>query len=238
MKKAIIIGATSGIGRELAKILAKKNYIVGLVGRRTELLSGLQKEIATKTYTKRIDISKTKEAMKLLKELVKEMGGMNLIVISSAVLHSNPNLYWDNDKEVIDVNVSGFVAMANAAGNFFSKQGNGHIVGISSIAKLKSSMRSTAYCASKAFVSNYMKGLRHKLNNSRANIHVTEILPGMVSTPMINKKYEFWAMTPQKAAKCIYNAIKMKKKKAYITKRWLFAALLLRILPDSIKGKI
>jgi|TARA_B100001964_G_C14260228_1_gene614985 hypothetical protein len=239
MKKAIVIGATSGIGRELAKVLAKKDYIVGLVGRRTELLSTLQKEIATKTYYKTIDISKTEQAMTLLEELIKEMGGMDLIVLNSAVLYSNPSLNWNQDKETIDVNISGFVAMANVAGNFFFKQGHGHIVGISSVTIFRTSRNTTVYCASKAFVSNYLGGLRHKLNRLKTNIYVTEILPGFVATQMINnRKGMFWIMTPQKAARCIYDAIKKKKKRAYITKRWFFVSLLLRIIPDSIKGKI
>lgn len=50
MKKAIVIGATSGIGRELTKILAENNYIVGLTGRRAELLRELQKEITSESY--------------------------------------------------------------------------------------------------------------------------------------------------------------------------------------------
>lgn len=239
MKKAIVIGATSGIGRELAKILAKNDYTVGLVGRRVKLLSELQKEITAKTFAKRIDISLTEDAIKLLERLIEEMGGMDLIVINSAVLHSNPKLSWEYDKETIDINVAGFAAMANAASNFFCKQGYGHIVGISSIAKFKSSSKSTAYCASKAFVSSYMRGLRHKLKKLGADIYVTEILPGFVATPMTSyKKDMFWVTTAQNASKCIYDAIKKKKKTAYITKGWFFVTLLLRILPDSIKGKV
>ncbi len=239
MKKAIVIGATSGIGKELSRVLAKNNYIVGLVGRRAELLSELQKEIKSKTFTKRIDISKTEKAITLLNELINEMRGVGVIIIGSAVLYSNHKLNWNHDKETIDVNVAGFVAMANAAAEYFIKQGHGHIVGISSVASFKSSRKSTAYCASKAFISNYMKGLREKLKKLRVNVHVTEILPGFVTTPMTSyKKRKFLVMTPQTAANYIFNAIKRKKKKAYITRRWFFVVLLLRILPDFIKGKI
>lgn len=239
MKKAIIIGATSGIGRELAKVLEQKNYIVGLVGRRINLLTELQKEISAKSYIKRIDVSKTEKAMALLEELIKEMNGIDVIVISSGVSFPEPNLNWEKDKQTIDVNVSGFVAMANAAGKFFCKQGYGHIVGISSIVAFKYSKRSTAYCASKAFVSNYLKGFREKLVKLGVNVHVTEVLPGFVDTPMVkDRKGMFWVATPKKAAKQIYDAIKHKKRKVYITKRWSIIALLFKITPDFIKRNV
>jgi len=238
MKKAVVIGATSGIGKELAKVLAKNNYIVGVVGRRVKILEELQKEIPTKTFIKRIDISKPKEAMALLEGFIKEIEGMDLIVISSAVSHKNPAFEWDKEKETVDTNVRGFIAMASTAVNYFSKIGRGHIVGISSIAGLKSSCRSTAYCASKAFISNYMRGLRHKLAEKGLKIHVTEVLPGLVDTPMVSVKKGAWVASPQKAAKQIYDAIKKKKKKVYITKRWRIVALLLKLVPDSIKLKI
>jgi hypothetical protein len=239
MKKAIIIGATSGIGRELAKLLAKNGYVVGIAGRRRRLLAQLQKEIPSKTYSKRIDISKAEEAISLLRELWSEMGGIDLIVISAAVNLASPKIDWKKEREVVAVNVAGFVAIANAAAELFAKQGHGHIVGISSVASHKYSSRSTAYCASKAFVSSYLRGLREKLRRMGANVHVTEVLPGFVATPMISyKKGVFWVMSPKKAAACIYAAIKRKRKKAYITKRWFLVAMLLRMLPDSLKSKI
>ena len=238
MKKAIVIGATSGIGRGLAKVLAKNKYAVGLVGRRIELLSELQKEVPSKTYAKKIDVSKAKKSMALLKELIEEMGGMDLIVISSGVSHQNPEFDWDNENETIQVNIRGFAAMANAAVEHFSKQGYGHIVGISSIVALKYSGRSTAYCASKAFVSNYLRGLRQKLINKGLRIYITEVLPGFVDTPLVRgRKGMFWVATAEKAAKQIYDAIKHKKKKVYISKRWALIALLFKLAPDFLKKR-
>ncbi len=126
MKKAIVIGATSGIGRELAKLLAENNYIVGLTGRRGELLCELQKEITTESYIKNFDISST-EAMNQLEDLIKEMGGVELIIISAGCGFINPELDFNKEKETIDVNVSGFAAMANIAFKHFIKQGTGHM---------------------------------------------------------------------------------------------------------------
>ncbi|MBM4056548.1 MAG: SDR family NAD(P)-dependent oxidoreductase, partial [Planctomycetes bacterium] len=205
MKKAIIIGATSGIGRELAKILSLNNYVVGMAGRRTELLSNLQREISG-SYIKRIDVAESEEAITFLKELIQEMGGMDMIVISSGVGFINPELDWKQEKETIDVNISGFAAIANAAFKYFSNQGSGYIVGISSIAAIRGSGEAPAYNASKAFVSNYLEGLRQKANKSGIAITVTEIQPGFVNTAMAKGEGLFWVAPPEKAAHQIFKA--------------------------------
>lgn len=237
MKKAIVIGATSGIGRELAKILSLNNYVVGMAGRRTDLLSMLQREI-TGAYIKRIDVIESEEAITLLKELIREMGGMDIIVISSGVGFINPALDWKKEKETIDVNISGFAAIVNAAFEYFSNQDSGHIVGISSIAAIRGSGEAPAYNASKAFVSNYLEGLRQKASKSGVAITVTEIQPGFVNTEMAKGEGLFWVAPPEKAARQIFNAIIGKKKHAYITKRWRLVALLLKIIPGWVYNKL
>lgn len=238
MKKAIIIGATSGIGRELAKILSQNNYIVGLAGRRIELLSELQRESAGKIYIKRIDIAQTAEAIDFLEELILEMGGVDLIIISSGVAFINSDLNWQQEKETIDVNVSGFAAIANVAIKYFTKQGSGHVVGISSIAAIRGGSDTPAYNASKAFVSNYLEGLRQKVIKLKIPIVVTEIQPGFVDTAMARGEGLFWVAPLDKAAIEIFRAIKNKRKHAYITKQWRIIAWLLKIMPDWIYNRL
>ncbi len=238
MKKAIVIGATSGIGKAIAKKLSHDNFIVGIAGRRINLLNELQKELVNKAYVKCIDISKTKEAIQLLEELIEEMGGMELIVINSGVGFINPDLNWEQEKEIIDVNVSGFTAMASRAFQHFYKQKSGHIVGISSIAALRGGDGDPAYNASKAFVSNYLQGLRKKISKLKIPITVTDIKPGFVDTAMAKGERLFWVASPEKAALQIGDAIKQKRKHAYITKRWRIIAWLMRFLPDWIYNKI
>jgi short-subunit dehydrogenase len=237
MKKAIIIGATSGIGRELAKILSMNNYTVGMAGRRTELLSNLQRAISG-SYIKRIDITKSEEAITLLNELIQEMGGMDMIVICSGVGFINPELDWKLEKETIGVNISGFATIANAAFKYFANQGSGHIVGISSIAAIRGSGEAPAYNASKAFVSNYLEGLRQKASKSGIGITVTEIQPGFVNTAMAKGEGLFWVAPPEKAARQIFKAITVRKNHAYITKRWRLIAWLLKIMPRWIYNKL
>ncbi|HWR38832.1 MAG TPA: SDR family NAD(P)-dependent oxidoreductase [Patescibacteria group bacterium] len=237
MKKAIVIGASSGIGRQLAKVLAENEYAVGLVGRRTELLQKLQKEIASDSYIASFDISQA-AAKSALEALIQEMNGVELIVISAGCGFLNPDLDFAREKETIEVNVVGFAAMANVAFKYFQAQGNGHIVGLSSIAAIRGSAEAPAYSASKAFVSNYLEGLRKKAGKLGLPITVTNMQPGFVDTAMAQGDGLFWVASPEEAARQIYEAIDGKKNHAYITKRWGIIAGLLKIIPNWLYNKI
>jgi short-subunit dehydrogenase len=172
--------------------------------------------------------------MNLLGELIREMGGVDVIVISAGIGFINPDLNWEQEEETIDVNVSGFAAMANVAFEHFHSRGSGQIVGISSIAAIRGSGDSPAYNASKAFVSNYLEGLRQKASKLKIPIVVTDIQPGLVDTAMAKGDGLFWVAPPEIAAKQIFRAIRNKKKHAYITKRWRVIAWLLRVMPDRM----
>jgi short-subunit dehydrogenase len=111
------------------------------------------------------------------------------MVLCAGVVNPNLELDWSKDQATVAVNVNGFVALANLAANFFSSQGSGHLVGISSMSALVHSPKTTVYCASKAFVSNYPKGLRVNLENryGKGRIFVIEVLPGWVYIEMTAK---------------------------------------------------
>ena len=236
-KKAIIMGASSGIGKELAKILSRNGYIVGLAARRIDLLDELQKELPNKSFIKQIDISKQEDAEIKFKEMIGEMGGIDLIVISAGYGDLNSKLKWPIEKATIDVNVTGFALIAGIALQHFLDRGSGHLVGISSIAALRGQRSAPAYSASKAFVCNYLEGLRHIAIKSRKPIFITDVQPGFVKTPMSRGNNLFWIATAQKAASQIYDAIVKKKKHAYITKRWRIVAWLLKVVPDWLYNK-
>jgi short-subunit dehydrogenase len=237
-QRAIIIGATSGIGRALAMVLSREKYIVGICGRRIPLLEELKKNLPSPSYIKPLDLRETVQAMQKLEELITEMGGMDLIVISSGVGTINPDLQWSPEKETIDVNVTGFTAMVNVAIRHFIKTGRGHLVGISSIAALRGSGAAPAYNASKAFESNYLQGLRQKMTKQNLPITITDIQPGFVDTAMAKGDNKFWVASPETAAEQIYHAIRKKKNHAYITRRWRLIAWLFKSLPDFIYNKL
>lgn len=238
MKKAIIIGASSGIGKDLAIILAEHGYEVGLMARRVEKLEALQNEIPAKTHIGHIDIAYPAEAIEKTKEMISKMGGLDLMVLNAGIGFLNPALDITKELETINVNVQGFSALAGQGYKYFVNQGHGHIVGISSIGALRGNHHAPAYNASKAFMSNYLEGLRKKAFIEKVKITVTDIKPGFVDTDMAKGEGKFWVASPKKAAEQIFNIIKSKKKHAYVTHRWRLIGWLLKLMPDWIYFKI
>ena len=237
-KKAIIIGATSGIGRELAKLFVEEGYFVGITGRRSDLLKSLKNENPDRYFIKLIDVTKTSIISDQLNELVHELGDLEILVICAGSGDLNKNLDFEIEKDSIETNVSGFTAVADWAYNFFEKRKEGHLVAISSIAGLRGSRHAPAYNASKSFQINYLEGLRQKADKLKQPIIITDIRPGFVNTAMAKGNGLFWVSTVEKAAKQIYKAIKKKKKIAYVTKRWITVALFLKISPAWFYKKL
>ena len=232
-KKVIITGATSGIGRELARQLSDKGAILGLTGRREHLLEEVKQELQTRVYTSVMDVAQPDEAQNRLRSLISEMGGLDIIVLNAGVSIKSEEFSWQTERQIIDTNVTGFCALLNTAFHHFAEQKHGHIVGISSIASLLPNPGSMGYNASKAFVSNYLQGVRMRIKKSGLPITVTDILPGYIHTPMTARRTDmFWVSSVDKATRQIVRAIEKQKFKAYITRRWFWVALLLRNIPQ------
>ena len=85
---------------------------------------------------------------------------------------------------------------------------------------------------------NYFEGLRQKVKKLNLPITITDIRPGLVKTEMAKGEGLFWVMAIEKATNQIFNAIKKKKKIAYITKRWLLIATVIKLLPRFIYDRI
>ncbi len=134
--------------------------------------------------------------------------------------------------------MTGFSCIVDFSYNYFKKQGFGHFVAISSIAALRGGRDAPAYNASKAFVSNYMEGLRCKARKESKNLTITDIRPGFVDTKMAQGDGLFWVAAPDVAAKQIVGIIKRKKEVGYVTKRWRFIAWLFKIMPNKIYDKL
>ncbi|MDD3148228.1 MAG: SDR family NAD(P)-dependent oxidoreductase [Candidatus Riflebacteria bacterium] len=235
---AIIIGATSGIGKAMAELLIRNGYRVGVTGRRTELLDEIQKQHGANMVCRQMDVDCPETASQGLESLIRDLGDVDLIVVSAGTGVINPELAWEPEATTIATNVTGFAAMATTALKYFLKRGKGHLVGISSVAALRGSSDAPAYNASKAFVCNYLEGLRIKAMKSGKPIFVTDILPGFVATRMAQGEGLFWIATPEKAALQIFAAIRARRRRAFITRRWRLIAFLLRFMPDFILEKI
>ncbi len=237
-KKAIVVGASSGIGRELARVLSENGYTVGIAARRVELLLELQRELPGASLVKRMDVARHDEAMALLRDWIAEMGGVDLVVLNSGIGINNPQFDWQAEKTTIDVNLVGFAALANVALKHFLERGRGHLVGISSVAAILGHGTVPAYGASKAFMSSYLRSLRNKVLKLRLPITITTIEPGFVDTPLIRDRPVFWVATPRKAAVQIYRAIARRRRHAYITKRWRLVAWAMKLMPDWLWARI
>jgi len=237
MKNALIIGATSGIGKELAKLLVNDCYKVVITGRRENLLQKIKETNPEKYLIKVHDVTNLNSCEQLFKEVENELKTIDLIVYSSGVGKANYKLEWEQEIPTLNTNILAATKIYGLAYNFFRKQGYGHLVGISSIASIRGNRHAPAYFASKAFQANYLESLYMKGKKSKASIYVTDIQPGFVDTAMALGA-TFWMASLEKATMQIYAAIKNKRKKAYITKRWRIVAFVLKIVPTKLLYKL
>lgn len=238
MKKAIIIGASSGIGKGLAKLLAENDYKVGITGRKTELLDELKKTNSNSFLIKTFDATDTKKSVEKLEELTSELGGLDMLILSSGTGDLNETLDFEVERKVINLNVTGFTNIIDWSFNYFEKQEFGHLVAISSVAGIRGSRQAPSYNATKSYQINYLEGLRQKSTKSKKPIFVTDIRPGLVDTDMAIGEGLFWVMPVEKVAKQIFKAIKNKSKVVYVTKRWGLIGRLLKIMPRFIYDRM
>ncbi|MCF6213170.1 MAG: SDR family NAD(P)-dependent oxidoreductase [Flavobacteriaceae bacterium] len=236
-KHAVVFGATSGIGKELSKLLVADGYKVLITGRRQEKLEELKSENPQQYIIKKHDVTDIESSDIVFKEIVDTLKTIDLVVYSSGVGGPNYNLEWPIEYNTIATNVLGATKIFGLSYNFFKKQGYGHLVGISSIAGIRGNRHVPCYFASKAFMNSYLESLWMKAKRTKnANITVTDIVPGFVETKMATGN-TFWKASLEKGTKQIFTAIKKKRKKAYITRRWRLVAILLRILPAKAAMK-
>jgi short-subunit dehydrogenase len=229
-QKIIIVGGTSGIGRRLAEIYLSKGNRVGITGRRVVLLEEIKDKFIELASISSFDVT-GKENIEKLDMLVKEIGGLDLVIISAGTGDPSEELQWSIEKETVNTNVNGFVEIANWAYQYFSKQGHGHLAVISSIAAVRGNAWAPAYSASKSFQSTYFEGLALHAMKFRKPITITCIEPGFVKTKMAKGNKQFWVVPLEKAARQIIQALERKKRKVYISRRWRLIASIMKWMP-------
>ncbi len=238
MKKAIIIGASSGIGKGLAELLIENDYKVGITGRKTELLDKLKEQKPDSFLIKTFDATNIEISIEKLNELTKELGGLDLLILSSGTGELNESLDFDIERKVIDLNVTGFTNIVDWTFNYFEKQNYGHLAAVTSAAGIRGSRQAPSYNATKSYQINYLEGLRQKSTKSKKPIFVTDIRPGLVDTDMAKGEGLFWVMPVDKVARQIFKAIKKRKKVVYVTKRWGVIGRILKVLPRFIYDRM
>lgn len=183
MKTVLITGASSGIGRSTARLLAN-NYRLILCGRRTEKLIELQTELSsTPTHVLTFDVSNKEQVFQAIQSLPTEWKTIDILVNNAGNAHGLAP-FQDADladlEAMIDINVKGVIYVTRAVLPFLQKSNEGHIINLSSIAGKQAYANGTTYCASKWAVEALTKGMR--LDFLPLGIKVTGIAPGAVET--------------------------------------------------------
>lgn len=246
MQKIIIVGASSGIGRELARLYANEGNLVGVTGRRNELLYTLQLEYPNHIVTECFDVASGNATIAgptvagpttHLESLVHKLGGLDLLIYNAG--HGDPraDLDWHTDKETVDIIVNGFLEVIHFGWRYFTQQGHGHLVTTSSIASIRGTSAAPAYSAGKAFESIYFEGLHIKTRKMGIPLYTTDVQPGFVDTRMA-KGTRFWVATPEKAARQIKHAITRRRWRVYVTRRWWLIAKIFQWTPAWIYHRI
>lgn len=230
MKHAIIVGATSGIGKEVAKLLVQQGWHIGIAGRRTEALKTLQTGAPTQIDIQQIDVT-DEDAPARLQQLIERLGDMDLFLLSSGVGFQNRDLNPETELDTARTNVEGFIRMVTCAFNYFKKRGCGHIAVISSIAGTKGLGVAPSYSATKRFQNTYIDALAQLSGMQHLNIHFTDIRPGFVATDLLrNGKYPM-LMQADSVARHIVNDLHRKKRIAVIDGRYRILVFFWRMIP-------
>ena len=236
MRQAIIVGASSGLGWELAIQLADKGYQLGVMGRREALLNELVEKLPGTHFIQATDVSNAEQSQTELEKLIARMGDVELIVLSSGVGLFENKLEWAAEREMIDVNVRGFAALTIVAMEHFTRRGAGHLAGISSMAAHIFGAKTVTYHATKAFVSNYLAGMRQRAIRSGLPITITTIEPGFIKTPMVHGN-PLWMAPVEKGVTQMVAGLLNKKNHIYITKRWRYVAFVADLMPHWLLRK-
>ena len=233
MGKAVVLGASSGIGRAFAERLIIEGWSVGTGSRRTELLEELRKAAPDRVFTESIDVRES-GAEEALLGLIGKLGGMDLLFYAPGVGHQNPDLDPEIELSTVETNALGFTRIIGAAYRYMAGHGGGHIAAVSSIAGFRGLSPAPAYSATKALQHNYIEALSQLSHARDAGVTFTEIRPGFIDTALIAGSSYPMTMRLPYASERIYRAVMKHRPEAVIDWRWHIVVCLMRLVPGSI----
>ena len=232
MKRAVITGASSGIGLAVCRLLLERGWQVGIAARRGDILEGIKASAPARVQTRTIDVTDS-YATKRLFRLIDKLCCMDLYFHASGVGKQNMTLDTDVEMTTVATNVEGFTRMVGAAYRYFVRRGRGHITVVSSIAGVKGLGSAPSYSATKAFQNVYIQALEQQATTRRLAIDFTDIRPGFVATPLLGdgKGYPM-LMDVDSVARQIVSAIEKKKHVCIIDRRYRMLVALWRMIPS------
>ena len=229
MKRAIVIGASSGIGLEVARLLLQQGWTLGVAARRVELLQSIGD-----VEVMQIDVT-SEDATERLRDLIQKTGGMDLFFYASGIGKQNRELKEDIELATMNTNGVGFTRMIGEAYRYFAIQGKGHIAAITSIAGTKGLGPAPSYSATKAMQNVYLQALEQQANARSLKIRFTDIRPGFVDTALLAGDFRYPMMLkPQKVAQEIVRAINRHQHIRVIDWRYRLLTALWRRIPRCL----
>lgn len=232
MKRAIIIGASSGIGREVCDILLADGWRLGVAARREDRLLEIRKSCPDRVEVQVIDVTADDAAGRLL-ALADRLGGVDLFLCSSGIGKQNFQLDSNIELATVDVNVKGFTAVVDAVFNYMATHSGGHIAVISSIAGTKGLGAASAYSATKAYQNTYIQALEQLANMRRLPIRFTDIRPGFVDTDLLSGSGRYpMLMDKTNVARQIVKGIYAKRHVKIIDWRYRILVAAWRMVPN------
>ncbi len=241
-KRAIVVGASSGIGEELARQLAASGCQVALVARREEELNRIAGEINSTSPDNLArsfahDVRAYDDVPELFQRIAQDMGGLDLVIYCAGVMPLGEPYNSEKDRLTLETNIMGAIGWLNEAAKRFEREKAGTIVGISSVAGERGRRGMPAYCASKAALTCFLEGLRNRV--SRHGVVVVTAKPGPVDTPATKGLEKLPLLIPaRQAAAEILNAARRGANNAYVPRTWRPIMAILRGLPSGIFRKL
>ena len=234
MKKVVIIGASSGMGLEVAKLLLDEGCALGVAARREDRLQELKQLAPDRVEVQALDVT-ADDATERLRSLIDRLGGMDLFFYASGIGKQNRSLDEDIELNTVNTNGMGFTRMIGEAYRYFAEQGHGHIAAITSIAGTKGLGPAPSYSATKAMQNVYLQALEQQANACGLNIRFTDIRPGFVDTDLLKGDVRYPMMLkPEKVARQIVKAIHSKRHIKVIDWKYAIMTPLWRRIPRSI----
>jgi short-subunit dehydrogenase len=238
----LLTGASSGIGRSLAKVLAAQGARVGLVARRREQLEALAEEIRQAggaAAAAPADVGRRDQVLAAVQEVRGRLGPVDLLIANAGVgipTRVDP-LNAADIEAVLRCNFLGVVYAVEAVLPDMLRRGRGHLAAVSSLGAYRGFAGSEAYCASKAAVNTFLEGLRVRLRER--NVAVTTICPGFVRTPMteVNTFPMPWLLEADDAARRIVRALRRRRKVYNFPWQMTLLVKLSRWLPDWVMAR-
>lgn len=235
MHTIVIMGASSGIGLELARIYARRGWKVGAAARSAGALADLAAEFPGQVIAAPIDIN-SPEAPRLLGELIESLGHMDVYLHVAGIGYDNPHSDPEREAAIVGTDCTGFARMVYTAFTHFAAGGRGgHIAAVTSVAGTKGMAFMEAYSASKAFDRTYLQALRQRSVTERLGIRVTDLRPGWTRTLLLHQGRRYaLMMEPGKVARAMVRAIDRGRNIATIDRRWALLCALWSLVPDCI----